>query len=416
MKRLISPSRIEGRVEAPASKSMMQRAVAAALLAEGKTVLYHPSFCNDALSALRVSEQLGASIQRGDSTVTVEGGGVPGGNTLNCGESGLGIRMFTAIAALNGNSITLTGEGSLLKRPMDSVIRPLQDLGVEVHTCNGFIPITVRGPLQGGETRVDGSVSSQFLTGLLMALPRARDDSRLTVENLKSRPYIDLTLRVLNGFGVRVDNRHYEQFDIMGNQKYRAREYIIEGDWSGAAFLLTAAAIAGRVEVGNLDPCSDQADRVILDALQQAGAGVEMNAGSVIVRKKRLIPFSFDATDCPDLFPPLAALAAHCPGESEIKGVSRLIHKESNRAAVLREEFGRIGITILLEGDRMLIRGGTVKSGTMDSHNDHRIAMAAAVAGLAAAGKVEINGCQAVCKSYPDFFRDIARLGVEVHE
>jgi 3-phosphoshikimate 1-carboxyvinyltransferase len=416
MTKWIIPSKVEGRVRAPASKSMMQRAIAAALLADGETVLHNPTFCQDAQAALGVAEQLGAAVQRSDDRVVIQGGFLPRQRELDCGESGLAVRMFTSIAALHEAALTLTGSGSLLKRPMDLVQQPLQDLGAEVHTQNGFVPITVKGPLRGGRARVDGSLSSQFVTGMLMALPRAKGNSQLVVENLKSRPYIDLTLRVLADFGVSVENHDYKLFFIEAGQRYRARQYTIEGDWSGAAFLLVAAALAGGVELFGLDPQSCQADRAILEALALAGARVEIEDDAVVVTGQRLKTFEFDASHCPDLFPPLVALAAHCPGESVIKGAGRLKHKESNRAAVLQQEFGNLGIEIELSGDWLIVRGGAVRAGTVDSHNDHRIAMAAAAAAAAAGGEVKITGCRAVAKSYPDFFKDIAKIGVKCHE
>ncbi len=416
MTKWIAPSKLEGRARAPASKSMMQRAIAAALLSEGETVLHNPTSCRDALAALRVAGQLGAAVRRSDDRVVIQGGFRPRQRELDCGESGLAVRMFTAIAALHEAALTLTGTGSLLKRPMGLVQQPLQELGAEVHTHNGFVPLTVKGPLRGGRAKVDGSLSSQFVTGLLMALPRAEGNSQLVVENLKSKPYIDLTLRVLADFGVSVENHDYEGFYIEAGQTYRARQYTIEGDWSGAAFLLVAAALAGRVELFGLDPQSCQADRAILEALTLAGARVEIEQDSVVVTGQRLKTFEFDASHCPDLFPPLVALAAHCPGKSVIKGADRLQHKESNRAAVLKQEFGNLGIDIELSGDWLIVRGGAVGGGTVDSHNDHRIAMAAAAAAVAAGGEVKVTGWQAVHKSYPDFFKDIAKIGVRCHE
>jgi len=416
MEKSIRPSEIKGIVRAPASKSMLQRAIAAALLSEGTTRILNPTYSNDALAALRVVEALGARVTAGKDVILIRGGMKPTGEVLDCGEAGLSIRMFSPIAALWHEALTLTGEGSLVTRPVSMIEEPLKQLGAVVTTTNGCPPLTVRGPLQGGEAEVDGSVSSQLLTGLLMALPRARGDSRLKVKDLKSTPYIDMTLDLLDRFGVVVEHTGYETFFIKGNQTYSCEEYSVEGDWSGAAFLLTAGAVGGSVTVTGLDIASPQADRKILDALRAAGAGVKLSGNAVEVTKTELKGFEFDATHCPDLFPPLVVLACNCSGTTVLTGVERLVHKESNRAAVLEKEFSALGAVIRISGNRMEIDGVTLNGGVVDSHNDHRIAMAGAAAALNARGGVTVRGYECTAKSYPDFFDDLSRIGGDVYE
>jgi len=416
MEKSIRPSEIKGIVRAPASKSMLQRAIAAALLSEGTTRILNPTYSNDALAALRVVEALGARVTAGKDVILIRGGMKPTGEVLDCGEAGLSIRMFSPIAALWHEALTLTGEGSLVTRPVSMIEEPLKQLGAVVTTTNGCPPLTVRGPLQGGEAEVDGSVSSQLLTGLLMALPRARGDSRLKVKDLKSTPYIDMTLDLLDRFGVVVEHTGYETFFIKGNQTYSCEEYSVEGDWSGAAFLLTAGAVGGIVTVTGLDIASPQADRKILDALRAAGAGVKLSGNTVEVTKTELKGFEFDATHCPDLFPPLVVLACNCSGTTVLTGVERLVHKESNRAAVLEKEFSALGAVIRISGNRMEIDGVTLNGGVVDSHNDHRIAMAGAAAALNARGGVTVRGYECTAKSYPDFFDDLSRIGGDVYE
>jgi len=416
MEKSIRPSGIKGTLRAPASKSMLQRAIAAALLSEGTTRILDPTYSNDARAALRVVEALGARVTAGKDDILIKGGMKPAGEVLDCGEAGLSIRMFSPIAALWHEALTLTGEGSLVTRPVSMIEGPLKQLGAAVTTTNGCPPLTVRGPLQGGEAEVDGSVSSQLLTGLLMALPRARGDSRLNVKDLKSTPYIDMTLELLDRFGVVVEHTGYETFFIKGNQTYSCEEYRVEGDWSGAAFLLTAGAVGGSVTVTGLDAASPQADRKILDALRAAGAGVNLWGNAVEVVNKELRGFEFDATHCPDLFPPLVVLACNCTGTTVLTGVERLIHKESNRAAVLEKVFSSLGAVIRIKGDRMEIDGAVLSGGVVDSHNDHRIAMAGAAAALNAAGDVTVRGYECVAKSYPDFFEDISSIGGDVYE
>ncbi len=410
MKKLISPSTVRGTVKAPASKSMAQRALAAALLSEGTSILSNLSDSKDIIAATKVIENLGAKVERIDDKLHIEGNPKLNDAVLNCGEAGLCVRMFSPIAALAGGEMTLSGEGSLLSRPITMVEEPLRQLGVEVKSNNGFLPLQLRGKLKGGKAFVDGSTSSQFLTGLLMALPLCENDSELIVENLKSRPYIDMTLETLKDFGIKVENHNYERFLIPGKQQYKAREYFIEGDWSGASCLLVAGAIGGEISVTGLKPNSAQADREIMTALEHAGAEISTSENEIVVKMNVLKGFEFDATDCPDLFPALVALASYCKDNTTLKGAKRLTHKESNRAATLQEEFGKMNIPIDYSDDMMWIKPQLIKGAAVHSHNDHRIAMACAVAGLKAEGKTEIEQAEAVSKSYPAFFEDLESI------
>ncbi len=424
MQKSVKPSTISGSVKAPASKSMMQRAIAAALLSDTPVTLTNPTYSNDSKAALSVIQALGAQVEAGTGQIHIHGaGGVkPTGARLCIGESGLGIRMFSPILSLSHQPLTIDAEGSLLKRPVSMIEAPLRQLGVDVTTSQGFPPLTVKGPLKGGTAVVDGSVSSQLLTGLLMALPKAQGDSVLTVDNLKSTPYIDMTLGLLKDFGVAVHHTDYRVFSIKGNQRYipSKNTYWVEGDWSGAAFLLVSGAVGGSVNVTGLDPHSPQADRRIIDALYAAGAVVTISetGSSIQVSKPQthLKGFEFDATHCPDLFPPLTALAINCRGETVLTGVERLTHKESNRAVALEKEFSALGGQMQVTGNRMIITGTTLTGGTIDSHNDHRIAMAGAVAAINAANPVTITNPGCVAKSYPAFFEDFAAIGGISHE
>lgn len=410
MKRLVKPSVVNGTVIAPASKSVAQRAIALASMAKGKSEIIFPGNSDDVIAAINVCRELGADIKELNDRLVVKGDITAPAKTLNCGESGLGIRMFSCIAATLNQPVTLTGHGSLATRPMAVVEQSIRAMGASCSTQNGRVPITVCGPITGGLAQVDGSVSSQVLTGMLMASPLAKADTTILVENLQSKPYIDLTIETMNSFGVNVENTDYSEFRIQGNQSYSPSKLIVEGDWSGAAFLLVAGAIAGNVRLENLNPMSKQADKAIIEALLWAGAGVSIHFEHIEVSKKELNPFHFDATHCPDLFPPLVALAAHCKGESRILGVSRLRVKESDRATTLQQEFAKLGVRIDIKGELMRIFGGKVNSGMVLSHGDHRITMACAVAALAADGDIEIEGTEAVGKSYPEFFKDLMTI------
>ena len=435
MKVIIHPSQLSGIVRAPASKSSMQRACAAALLHKGETSIYNPGHSNDDKAALEIIQKLGANVAfRGDDLLVSSAGVSPLADEINCGESGLGIRMFTPVVALVDKKITINGTGSLLTRPMDFFDEILPQLGVKVKTNAGKLPIEIQGPLQPATIEVDGSLSSQFLTGLLMAYgaaplnpPEGRNLDSPTLEtvsvkvkNLKSKPYIDLTLDVMKQFGFNVpENRNYEEFvfssEPMNQSRNQPVHYTVEGDWSGGAFLLVAGAIAGPITVRGLDLTSTQADKAIMDAMMAANAGIAVEAKGIKIHPAEMSGFYFDATDCPDLFPPLVALAAYCKGKTTIKGVSRLTHKESNRAVTLQDEFDKMGVAIDLEDDEMIIHGNAkVKGADVHSHHDHRIAMACAVAALKADSETVIEEAQAVKKSYPDFYNDLKSLGAAV--
>ncbi|HBH84912.1 MAG: 3-phosphoshikimate 1-carboxyvinyltransferase [Bacteroidetes bacterium GWE2_41_25] len=416
MERYIDPSPLKGTVKAPSSKSMTQRAIAAALLADGQSTIHNPSYCDDSLAAMSIAVGLGARIEPHSDKMIVDGTGNLRESKLNCGESGLAIRMFSPIAALFPEKIILTGANSLRKRPMKMIEEALNQMGVSCTSSGGFLPLTIKGPIKGGRCEIDGSVSSQLLTGLLMALPLAQEDSEIKVNDLKSKPYIEMTIQILKSFGVTIHNENFSLFRIPGNQKYIPYDYTVEGDWSGGAFLLVAGAINGELTITGLQKASRQSDMTILDALRDAGAKMKISDDSVWISHSPLKAFSFDATHSPDLFPPLTVLAAYCDGVSTIKGVTRLIHKESNRAEALRLEFGKLKIMIDIDGDIMSITGGKPEGAKVESHDDHRITMAMAVAALKASGRVYIRDSQCVGKSYPGFFDDLRTLGATVHE
>lgn len=428
----VQPSQIKGSILAPTSKSSMQRACAAALLAKGKTVIRHPGRSNDDKAAMDTIQKLGATIEdRGNELIVTSEGIQPVSAEINCGESGLGIRMFTPLAALSEKEIIISGSGSLVTRPMDFFDEIFPQLGIKISSNQGKLPLHIKGPLQPANIEVDGSLSSQFLTGLLMAFAAAgAKDVTITVRNLTSKPYIDLTLQVMKHFGWEVQNKNYNDFYFPAyaeatagepatqNPKRETRNYTVEGDWSGAAFLLVAGAIAGNITVKGLDVHSTQADKAVLQALMSSEASISIQPEQIEIGPpaKGLQAFHFNATECPDLFPPLVALAAYCNGTTSIEGVKRLTHKESNRALTLQEEFGKMGVIIELQDDLMLIKGGNgVNGATVHSHHDHRIAMACAVAGLKANGEMIIEEAQAVNKSYPDFYDHLQLLQANIN-
>lgn len=418
---IIYPSALTGSIQSNASKSSMQRACAAALVAKGTSFIKNPGNSNDDKAAMDIIQKLGAKIEIENGKLKVQSRGVqPVSNEINCGESGLSIRMFTPLVALSDKEITINGSGSLVTRPMDFFDEILPQLGVQVKSNAGKLPLVIQGPIQPAAIEIDGSLSSQFLTGLLMAYAAGNaTDVSIKVNNLKSKPYIDLTLDVMKQFGLKVpENKNYEEFYFNRNthvSPLTTNNYTVEGDWSGAAFLLVAGAVAGDITVKGLDVFSTQADKAVLQALMDCGCKLSVQAEQIEIGRAPLQPFHFNATECPDLFPPLVALAANCNGKSVIEGTSRLTHKESNRAITLQEEFGKLGIQIDLQDDLMIVHGGTgIKAATVHSRHDHRIAMACAVAALNADGEVVLEEAEAINKSYPDFYEHLKLLGANV--
>lgn len=415
----ILPGSVLGHIKASASKSSMQRALAAALVKKGISVIHNPGTSNDDKASLEVIKSLGALVTlQCDNSIIIDSSKALEEKELsiNFGESGLGIRMFTPIAALKKSSTRLTGGGSLRQRPMHFFEDTLPQLGVQVSSQQGKLPIEISGGLHPKTIEIDGGLSSQFLTGLLFAYSALNASSvEIKVKDLKSKPYIDLTLKVLQDFGLKVPiNKDYRVFSYEnGTPPFIDSQisYTVEGDWSGGAFLLVMGAIAGEIHVTGLDIASPQADKKILDALKDSGAIIEVSDNQIRVKKSRLRAFNFDATDCPDLFPPLVALAAFCEGDSHIKGVHRLTHKESNRSLTLQREFAKLGVTIHLQDDLMIITGvAHTKAATVSSCQDHRIAMACALAALNADGEVIIKDADAINKSYPKFYEDLFSL------
>jgi len=375
------------------------------LLAKGESVIYFKDENEDVAAVLELIKALGAEVTRQDDRVLVRGGLQFNQSTYFVGESGLAARMFLPILAMSEETVLLYASGSLRKRKQTGIIDSLLEMGVDLqYTADGF-PIYVRGPLRPGSYQLDASKSSQFLTGLLFALPLLHSDSLLQVAKLASRPYIDLTIQTLESFGVFVQQNRYAEFSIPGNQEFTAGSFKPEGDWSGAAFHIVAALLAGSAILHDLNPASAQGDKSILQYIPQtcySWAGNDLH----IKKAYRLPAFQADLSDTPDLFPPLTALAVHAQGTSILHGVGRLVNKESNRQESLIHEFSKLGAVIWSENDCLMIQGGSLQGGDVNSQNDHRIAMALAVAALKAEAPVNIQNAEAVGKSYPGFWAD----------
>jgi 3-phosphoshikimate 1-carboxyvinyltransferase len=408
----ISFKSINGILSAPSSKSMMQRYVALACLSDQTTKILNPTFCDDGVASIEIAKSLGAKVLIKDKFLSITPSkNIPDNITLNCAESGTSFRLFSAIAALYNQPIKLTGTGTLLKRPMKMVEQTLLSCNVSVISNSGFAPLTITGPINSSSINLDGSESSQLLSGLIIASTVCPNNTHIKVNNLKSKPYVIMTLKACHDFGIKVEaSDALDEFIIHAKQTPRANEVTVEGDWSGASFLLVAAAIAGNITVTNLLTNSTQADIKILSALKDFGADVELTSNAVTVRKNKNLSFEFDATDCPDLFPPLVSLAAAASATCRIKGASRLVHKESNRALALIQEYNKIGVKVSQQDDYLLVNPGNLTGGVVDSHDDHRIAMSLAITALRSKSVITIKGSQSVRKSYPNFFEDLESI------
>jgi 3-phosphoshikimate 1-carboxyvinyltransferase len=416
MKKVIQPGKRFGTIAIPASKSDGQRALLASALAKGESKLINLGESKDELAMLSAIKNLGAKVKQLDeSTFVVKGiQTFPKEAELNMGESGLGIRLITSVCAAHQGVFMIYGKGSLERRPLTFFEETLPLFNAVISSNNGLIPLEIEGPMTGSTVEMDGSQSSQYISGMMMALPLLKDDSRIHVTNLNSLPYLQMTLDTLNKFGIEVSHQNYEDFIIRGNQNYISTTYSVESDWSSASYWLVASALGYNIKLSGLSMTSLQADKNILEAFEVANCLVEFRENKIRINGKNRKPFKFDATHCPDLFPALVTFAALCDGKSEIKGVNRLAHKESNRGIVLQEEFANIGVVIILDGDIMHIHGKeSIEGGKVNSHNDHRIAMCFAIAGLFSDDEIQINGAEAVAKSYPKFWVDLEGLFVD---
>ena len=436
-------------LEMPASKSFAQRAIVAAALAQGTSHLSGYSPCGDNESALAAARKLGARVTVNGSELEITGIGA----FENClsisempvGESGFLTRMLIPVLSVVADGpVRVTGEKTLLGRPLAGAHDIMASFGVrlvpenipeESRKGDCFIPLTVKGPLVPGRADVSGKGGSQLISGLLAALPLAGNRSTVYVHDPRSIPYMFITVDVLRKFGIEIgsemeggDDFLQTQdwtlctgltFKMRGQQHYRAADFRIEGDWSGAANFLVAGAIFGDVEVEGLDTQSLQADISIMDILMDAGASMSQlegdtpTTGPIHVARAPLCAFETDLNNCPDLFPIVAVLAAFCPGESRIRGVERLRHKETDRAAAIVDMLTQMGVPVQVDEDEMtiegmalpqrLLTGNLLKGGRYTSHADHRMVMALKVAALGADGPVDIDDTVCVAKSFPGF-------------
>lgn len=392
----IQHSNISGTVQLPPSKSVAHRALICSFLAGGGNV-YGLIDSKDMQATLGVIAALKENKPVAD-----------------CIESGSTLRFMIPVAAALGKTIKFVGRGKLPERPIGDYLRLLPQHSVQCE-CTGTLPLTVSGQLTPGRFEIAGDVSSQYITGLLLALPILDGDSEIVLTTeLQSKPYVDMTVKVMADYGVRVEERENSYF-IPGNQQYSVRDYSVEADWSQAAFFMVAGALYGDVRLCGLDINSAQGDKRIVDVLKQFGADVSVEGSVVIVKKSDLRGTEIDATDIPDMVPSIAVAAAYAQGKTVIKGAQRLRFKESDRIKSIIYNLERLGADVKETEDGMIITGSRLHFANMKGFNDHRIVMAMTVAATGVDGISTIDDAQSINKSYPDFFTDYNGIGGNVN-
>ncbi|MDE6275207.1 MAG: 3-phosphoshikimate 1-carboxyvinyltransferase [Clostridia bacterium] len=408
----ITPTKLKGSVVIPPSKSMAHRAIICACLANGKSVVSNVALSDDIVATIGCMRNLGAKIEVKDGVLEIEGSAqkLSSNLTFDCKESGSTLRFILPIAlALNGGMNTFVGRGKLGERPMKIYEDICKGQGIEyidgsLANANHLLDLSVKGQLKSGEYRVDGGVSSQFITGLLFTLPLLKGDSKIIIEgNLQSVGYLDLTLSALKDFGIDIVNDGYKVFSVKGGQSYKAHDYYIEGDYSQDAFYEVANYLGNDIEMQGLNADSLQGDKVIVDfvrALKNADKSEKL---------------TFDGSNCPDIIPVFALACCLRQGHTEIVNISRLRIKECDRLSATAEELGKLGAHISQGEDFLSIDGvDKLQGGIVDSRGDHRMAMTLAIASTVADGEVEIIGAQSVSKSYPNFFDHFEELGGDI--
>ena len=387
----IKGSKISGKISAIPSKSYAHRIAICNFLAGNEPLGNCKNFTSKDITA--TEECLKAVLS--------------GKNTVDCGESGSTLRFLLPLLAARGGTFNFIGHGKLMQRPNDELFAALESHGVKVSKTD---TITISGKLTSGEFKIRGDISSQYITGLLVSLPTLIGDSEIILTTpLVSASYVDITLEVLSSYGIKIlkTNTGYK---VKGGQTYKGNVFP-EGDWSNAAFFLVLGAVAGDVTVTGLNLKSVQGDREIINLLKLAGADVVEDERKIKITKSELSGFTFDAQNCPDLVPIAAVLASNAKGKTVIKNVERLKIKESDRIESTIKMLSAFGISAQSDGKSLVVYGGEIKEGKVDSFNDHRIVMSAAVLATVAKGESEIIGAEAVNKSYPTFFEDFTKVG-----
>ncbi len=418
---IIKPKLLKGNIVVPSSKSLGHRGIIAAALSRGISRVDNIQLSKDIEATMELMKELGAVVNIEDQNLYIDGRKMFSYEKkldLRCRESGSTLRFLIPLALTKDGDYIFHGEGKLISRPLEPYYEIFEEKGIKYSREEDGLPLKVSGKLTSGTYRVRGDISSQFITGLLFSLPILEDNSRIQITTkLESKGYIDLTLDILKDFGIEIENNNYKEFNIRGAQKYNCRNYYVEGDYSQGAFFLVAGALGSSIVCYGLNKDSLQGDKVILDILEAMGCNVEESKEGIKVKPSKTKGIEIDASNCPDLVPILTVLASLSEGETKIVNAKRLRIKECDRLHAITKELNKLGANIIELEDSLIISGvNELKGGEVDSHNDHRIVMALAIAATRARGNVIINNPGAVEKSYPNFFKDYFKLGGECDE
>ncbi|PRR77993.1 3-phosphoshikimate 1-carboxyvinyltransferase [Clostridium liquoris] len=416
----IFPRKLRGSINIPPSKSLAHRAIIAAGLAKGESIIENIAYSKDILATIHGMKNFGVCINeinkdnnraldiKGVSRIEIQN------SIVDCIESGSTLRFLIPIALLQGDrEVTFTGTGKLPQRPLDEYYNIFRNENIFYQNEKGNLPLRVKGKLKPGEFHLKGDISSQFITGLMFALPLLNGDSKIIITSkLESKAYVDLTMDILNKFGIKIENNLYREFYIKGNQSYLARDYKVEGDFSQGAFWLTAGAIGEEISCKNLNINSLQGDKEIINIIKSMGGIIDINHDFIKANPSELKGITIDASEIPDLVPILAVAGSVSNGVTKIINAKRVRIKECDRLHAIACELNKIGGDIEELEDSLIIKGNKkLKGGVVDSWNDHRIAMALAVASIACEEPLIINNSEAVEKSYPNFWEEFTNVG-----
>lgn len=422
----IYPNTLEGKVKIPPSKSMAHRAVICAALGDGTSKVSNIDFSDDIIATIDAMKSLGATIEKKEDYLEITGINSAKSNevrkqerVIDCNESGSTLRFLIPISLVFDGTNKFIGRGNLGKRPLNTYYEIFDRQGIEYSYKENELDLVVSGKIKNDEFRVKGNISSQFITGLLFALPLLDGDSKIVITTeLESKGYIDLTLSAMRDFGIEVINNEYKEFVIKGNQVYKSRDYRVEGDYSQGAFFLSADALGANVDVLDLKDNSLQGDREVIDILKRMNVNIESNNDTVKCSTDNLKATVIDGSQCPDIIPVLSAVAALAKGTTEIINAGRLRIKECDRLAAVTSELNKLGAKITEKQDGLVIEGVDELEGGVEvwSHKDHRIAMTLAIASIKCKNPIVIKDYECVSKSYPHFFDDFKMLGGRVDE
>lgn len=428
MKVKIKPSILSGEIVIPPSKSYSHRAIISAALANGekKSKINNLKFSVDIETTVKIMENWGAKITKKESSLEIIGNDgkiVPKKNYIQCNESGSTIRFLIPVGLTSENELIFDGKGKLVDRPLDSYYKIFDDQGIKYEMSEDKLPLKVNGKLKAGNYEIDGNVSSQFITGLLYALPLLDGDSTIVInKNLESKGYVDLTLEILKLSGIKIKNNDYKSFEIKGNQEYKYFDYTVEGDYSQVAFWIVAGIISANkdneIKCLHLNKYSLQGDKAIIEIVQKMGAKLEIFDDYVIVKPSKTKGTIIDVSQCPDIAPILTVLGALSEGETKIINAERLRIKESDRIISIKTELNKLGAEVEEVGDSLVIQGVDTFEGGVEvsAWNDHRIAMSLAIASIRCKNKIVIDEAESVKKSYPHFWDDFEKMGGQIEK